>query len=394
MDTIPIKRKNIIIKKIVNKTDIIIPESIIHQVIIPQITNAKNTSKNVILKCPHLKSKACCKICTPISFCKHLKLKKHCIKCKPSYFCKHNKRKSACKECKTGICIHSRYSNKCKDCKTGLCIHNIFKYYCKECSKEHFCVHNRIKKRCKDCKTGLCSHNKYKLSCIKCNTKLICPHGKNKRNCKDCCSSSNFCIHKIEKQKCKECGGSALCKSSWCDKKKQKKYNNYCMVCCIQLCPDIKISRNYTTKENTVVTSIKEAFPNFTWVCDKKVEDGCSRRRPDLLLDMGTHIIIVEVDENKHTDYDCSCENKRLMEISKDVGHRSIVFIRFNPDGYKDKDGKTIKSCWICTKQGVMVIVKTKQAEWDERIKSLKTQIQYWIDNKTEKTIEIVELFY
>jgi hypothetical protein len=394
MDTISIKRKNIIIKKIVNKTDIIIPESIIHQVIIPQITNAKNTSKTVILKCPHQKNKRYCKICNPSCYCIHNKIKKNCIVCKPLNYCIHNRRKSACKDCKTGICLHGRYSTKCKDCKTGICVHNMFKSNCKECGKEYYCIHNRIKKRCKDCKTGLCKHKSNKYECIKCNTKLICPHGKNKRYCKDCCTSSKFCLHKKEKQKCKECGGSALCKSSWCDKKKQKKYNNYCMVCCIQLCPDIKISRNYKTKENTVVTSIKEAFPNFTWVCDKKVEDGCSRRRPDLLLDMGSHIIIVEVDENKHTDYDCSCENKRLMEISKDVGHRSIVFIRFNPDGYKDKDGKTIKSCWICTKQGAMVIVKTKQAEWDERIKSLKTQIQYWIDNKTEKTVEIVELFY
>ena len=41
-----------------------------------------------------------------------------------------------------------------------------------------------------------------------------------------------------------------------------------------------------------------------------------------------------------------------------------------------------------------MQITKTKQKEWEERIKTLKQQIQYWIDNPTEKTIEIIELFY
>jgi hypothetical protein len=41
-----------------------------------------------------------------------------------------------------------------------------------------------------------------------------------------------------------------------------------------------------------------------------------------------------------------------------------------------------------------MQIAKTKQKEWEERIESLKQQIQYWIDNPTEKTIEIIELFY
>ena len=61
---------------------------------------------------------------------------------------------------------------------------------------------------------------------------------------------------------------------------------------------------------------------------------------------MGSHIIIIEIDENAHTDYDCSCENKRLMEISQDLGFRPIVFIRFNPDDYVDKDGNNIKSCW------------------------------------------------
>jgi hypothetical protein len=153
--------------------------------------------------------------------------------------------------------------------------------------------------------------------------------------------------------------------------------------------------RNYKTKEKNVVEYITQTFNGFTWVADKKIQDGCSRRRPDLLLDMGTHIIIVEVDENKHTDYDCSCEHKRLMELSQDLQHRPIVFIRFNPDDYiNQQNGELIKSCWKLNKLGIMQISKTKQNEWDARLYSLKQQIQYWIDNSTEKTIEIIELFY
>ena len=150
--------------------------------------------------------------------------------------------------------------------------------------------------------------------------------------------------------------------------------------------------RNYKTKENEVVFRIKETFPDFTWITDKKIQDGCSKRRPDLLLDMGSHIIIVEVDENKHTDYDCSCEHKRLMEISQDLGHRPIIFIRFNPDSYKNENGILIKSCWKLNKLGVMTI--SKKEEWNYRIECLKEQINYWINNPTEKTVEIVELFY
>ena len=51
-----------------------------------------------------------------------------------------------------------------------------------------------------------------------------------------------------------------------------------------------------------------------------------------MLLDLGYQVVVVEVDENAHVGY--SCENKRLMKLSKDVFHRPIVFIRFNPDAY------------------------------------------------------------
>ena len=204
----------------------------------------------------------------------------------------------------------------------------------------------------------------------------------------------NKCPHGKDKSKCKECGGSQLCKSSWCHTRAISKYNNYCLNCCINICPDIQVSRNYKTKEKEVVDRIKEKYPDFTWIHDKKVVDGCSKRRPDLLVDMGYHIIIVEVDENKHTGYDCSCENKRLMELSQDLQHRPIVFIRFNPDSYINQNKLKISSCWRTNKQGVIQIMKTRMTEWKERINILNQQIQYWIDNKTNKTIEIIELFY
>ena len=226
-----------------------------------------------------------------------------------------------------------------------------------------------------------------------CSRTYKCEHGRRKSQCRDC-GGSSFCEHDKRKSQCKMCGGTSLCKSDHCETAAIKKYNGYCLPCCIQVCPEIQVSRNYKTKERDVVDRITQTFTGFTWVADKKIQDGCSLRRPDLLLDMGSHIVIVENDENKHTDYDCSCEHKRLMQISQDLQHRPIAFIRFNPDAYTTPDGVLIKSCWRLNKQGVMLIVKNKQKEWEERIETLKQQIQYWIDNPTEKTIEIVELFY
>ncbi len=79
---------------------------------------------------------------------------------------------------------------------------------------------------------------------------------------------------------------------------------------------------------------LKAKFQDVSWICDRKIDGGCSRRRPDLFLDMGSHVVIVELDENKHDEYDRTCENRRMMEISQDLNHRYIVMIRFNPDGY------------------------------------------------------------
>ena len=185
------------------------------------------------------------------------------------------------------------------------------------------------------------------------------------------------------------------CKSSWCFTQVQEKYDGYCLFCYINLFPDKPVSRNYKTKEYSVVEYIKTQFPNYNWIADKIISGGCSKRRPDLLLDIGYQIVIIEVDENQHTDYDCSCQNKRIMELSQDLGHRPIVFIRFNPDDYK-KNGTNITSCWGQDKKGICVVKKSKKNEWTQRLNVLEEHINYWIqpENITNKTIETIQLFY
>jgi hypothetical protein len=185
------------------------------------------------------------------------------------------------------------------------------------------------------------------------------------------------------------------CKSEWCYTIVKEKYDGYCLFCYVNLFPDKPTTRNYKTKEYSVVEFVKTIYPNFDWIGDKKITDGCSKRRPDLLLDLGYQIIIVEIDENQHIDYDCSCENKRIMELSQDLGHRPIIFIRFNPDNYIN-NGVNVTSCWGQNKNGLCVIKKSKKNEWTERLNTLERQISYWVnpENTTSKTVEIIQLFY
>jgi hypothetical protein len=189
---------------------------------------------------------------------------------------------------------------------------------------------------------------------------------------------------------------SKTCLSEWCFTVVQEKYDGYCLFCYMHLFPDKPVARNYKTKEFAVVDFVKTTFSHFDWVADKIVQGGCSRKRPDLLLDLGYQIVIVEVDENQHVGYDCSCENKRIMELSQDLGHRPIVFIRFNPDEYENETNKMVTSCWGVDKKGICVVKKSKADEWASRLSALADQIMYWSHpvQRTTKTVEIVQLFY
>ncbi len=187
------------------------------------------------------------------------------------------------------------------------------------------------------------------------------------------------------------------CKTHLCGntvKKANSKYSDYCSRCFYFLYPDSPLVKNYKTKEYAVCEFIKENFQNIDLTFDKIIENGCSKRRPDILIDMGSHCIIVEVDENQHQTYDITCENKRLMEISQDLQHRPIVFIRFNPDNYITKDNKRIQSCWSVMKSGLVQITKKKEDEWKRRLNILKEKINFYIENTIDKTIEIIQLFY
>ena len=185
------------------------------------------------------------------------------------------------------------------------------------------------------------------------------------------------------------------CKSDWCFTRVREKYDGYCLYCYINLFPEKPVSRNYKTKEYAVVEFVKNTCSDLSWIADKIISGGCSKRRPDLFLDLIYQVVIIEVDENQHVDYDCSCENKRIMELSQDLGHRPIIFIRFNPDGYT-LGGKNITSCWGLNKNGICVIKKSKKEEWTQRLSALEEHINYWIepDHRTNKTVEIIQLFY
>lgn len=182
------------------------------------------------------------------------------------------------------------------------------------------------------------------------------------------------------------------CKFERCMVDGNKKYDGYCLFCFIHLFPDVEITRNYKTKEKHIVDNIKNNFIDFSWISDKKIQDGCSNRRPDLVVDFGFNILIIEIDENQHKNY--NCENKRTMQISQDFNHRPIVLIRFNPDNYTNTKNETILGCFKYDNKGILIIRNKK--DFEKRLKVLYKEIEYWSNEKNinEKTLHIINLFY
>ncbi len=185
------------------------------------------------------------------------------------------------------------------------------------------------------------------------------------------------------------------CQTPLCETLANRKYQGYCYGCFIQTFPNNPIVRNHKTKERYVADYIRNQFPDYTIIFDKPIENGCSSRRPDIFMDFGEFVMIIEIDENQHQVYDCSCENKRLMQLFQDIGNRQMVMIRFNPDGYKNHKTENITSCWGYTKEkGLCHVKKTKQKEWQYRLETLTKYVHHFCKNRINKEIHVEHLFY
>lgn len=310
--------------------------------------------------CTHGKLKSICKDCGGSSICPHQRIKNNCIECHGASICDHNKRRSRCVECKGGsICSHKKLKSRCLECNgNDVCDHKKRREHCIECIGTQICPHQLRKSRCSECGgTEICIHGNNKYICIKCHGKNVCEHNKLKYQCIEC-KGRQICIHDTRKAICIICTPSIGCQHCHMISVIGSQWNPYCFRCYCVLNPDAVIPRKYKLKEHHVVDFLKSRFQEtLTMRFDKIVEGGCSRKRPDVFIDFGSHCLIIEVDEHQHASY--SCEEKRMVELYEDVGFRKIVFLRFNPDRYKD--GKTVyPSPFRYTRAGILHLEETE----------------------------------
>lgn len=348
--------------------------------------------------------------------CYHGTRESRCKLCGGSEICLiHNVRKSRCKECK-GVerCSHGTLRYGCRECKgKRFCEHGKKKYTCKECLGQGICTHNKIKTRCLECKdtkgSEICKHNKYYRTCVECGGSLTCFHEKQINSCIEC--SPN---------KCETCG-KLLCRKSYLT---HVRYHNNCGKCklegvsaifnfkyCYQ-CGCDEIGRTPIQKRQDIVFKhLEKTFGDEIKIeFDKKINS--INRRPDSAIITNFCKIFIEVDEKQHNKEDYRClyadisktiqnydiddnndididreknmrkelkEDERMNEIANAVKFElPTIFIRFNPDCYRDETGK---------KQNINL---------DERLPILEKEIRGWLnkDLKIENHITVVHLYY
>ena len=245
---------------------------------------------------------------------------------------------------KTDYCIEHGGGKRCKEerCtksargKTDYCKRHGGGKRCKEerCTKSavgktDYCVEHGGGERCK------------KEGCTKSavgKTDYCVEHGGGERCKKEGCTKSaigktDYCVEHGGGKRCPHC-------KDWTDSRSGcKKYDGYCATCFKHVFPTdprskILYQKSHENKVRNYLNENKAGFihdtPIYSGNCD------CShRRRIDFRMMIGGTILAVEVDENQHSSYDKKDEDIRYDDLYM-IHSGKWIFIRFNPDGYKD----------------------------------------------------------
>ena len=354
-----------------------------------------------------------------------------CGKHQPSFNLPGETTPVCCDECKTGEMVnvvkkrchcgkHQPTFNLpgettpvcCDECKTGEMV-NVVKKRC-QCGKHRptFNLPGETNAVCCDkCKTGemvdvlnkRCQCGKHRptfnlpgettpICCDKCKTGEMVNVASRKCQCGEhipyfnlpgettpiCCSEckngemvnvvSKTCISGL-------CGGTLV---------KDDKYRGYCTHCFSNLFPTDPLTAQIRkkSKEIAVKAFINEEFKGFCH--DKSLEFGCDcahRRKVDHRKLIDGTMLCIETDENQHkgTSYKTDKEKVRYDDLVS-VFTGKWIFIRYNPDKYKRKNG---------TKAEPTNYIRLKRLE-----REIEKQIKRIEKGENEELLEVIYLYY
>ena len=104
-----------------------------------------------------------------------------------------------------------------------------------------------------------------------------------------------------------------------------------------------ELKKHQKIKEKRVLKILEEKFMKPTEYNVRVDRDcgGVNSEEKEIGFDFGDFIVFVEVDENRHRYYCELGEINRMKNIYMNEGGIPIIFIRYNPDNFKDDKNKT-----------------------------------------------------
>jgi hypothetical protein len=210
---------------------------------------------------------------------------------------------------------------------SALCDHGKQHSYCRECNGSAYCDHGKLRKLCRECPDGggaYCPCGKLKQVCKKCRGNGLCRHERPKAECRVC--------HPESSRFCKECQHTYASRD---------KYRPYCVSCFVHKFPEDERSKHACKKyaELKVKAYLTDVFPEVFTHNRMLILGSCDnphRRLIDFFTVINNVLLAIEVDEHQHRSYDKDDEIQRVNEIFHNLDFSTrMVFIRFNPDGFK-----------------------------------------------------------
>jgi len=269
-----------------------------------------------------------------------------------------------CKKTRPSFNYEGQEAKYCKDCAEPEMV-DVVNVKCQKCNKTrpNFNYEGQEAKYCKGCaEPGMVDVNRPKCQESGCNSranygKLFGPKehclihrlpNEYSSNHPKCCTMNckelpvytnngdNYHLrcetHKLPNDKnvvehqCKNCGLRFI-------------INEETLLC--NYCSDFILKKRGKIKENRVITLVQSNGFQFESV-DKIIPNGCTKYRPDGLIDYVLFEVDLEVDEDQHSSYPHECEIIRMIMIHQDYGGKPVIFIRFNPDSYETDESPCI----------------------------------------------------
>jgi hypothetical protein len=166
----------------------------------------------------------------------------------------------------------------------------------------------------------------------------------------------------------------------------KKPLQGMCFGCFHFFHPQHTFVKNYKTKEKHVQAFLASHFQHVTMWFDQRIDGGCSRRRPDVRIDLGYRVVIVEIDENEHAFYNEECERVREQDLALDLSLRPYVLIRFNPDSYV-QDNVLVPSCWRNRSSDGKCVLRDEEG-WKARLQVLRDTVARYLTIPPPPSVE------